>query len=398
MHPQTSTFNTAPANWSAVFSLSLGVTSLIAAEFIPISLLTPMARDLGITEGTAGQTVTAVGVFAVLTSLLLAPLTRGLDRRPILLTFSFLLVVSSVLVALAPNFWFLLVARGLLGICVGGFWSMAAAVTLQLAPAKDVPRALGFIYAGVSVATVISLPLASYLGHLLGWRNVFHLEALLGAAGLFWQFKALPSLEPRESGGFRDMAALLGKQWVSMGILGTICSFGGYHVFFTYLRPYLQLDLALQPDALALTLGAYGAANCLGTFCAAPLLNRRFRVGMAALPVVLALVAAGLYATNGNAAASVGLAVLWGLIYGVIPVGWSMWITRTLADKAELAGGLSVASVQFAIGTAAAIGGMVFDSRGMGGIFLTAAGLFVVAALAVAVSFSGYAKESGRPA
>ncbi len=396
MQSQTISFNTAPANWSAVFSLALGVTSLVAAEFIPISLLTPMARDLGITEGAAGQTVTAVGVLAVLTSLLLSPMTKAVNRRGILLAFSALLVVSNVLVALAPNFWVLLVARGVLGICVGGFWSMAASVTLQLVPTKDVPRALGFIYAGVSLATILSLPLASFLGHLLGWRNVFHLAALLGAAGLAWQFKALPSLEAREGSSFGDMAALIRKPWVFMGILGTVCSFGGYHVFFTYLRPYLQLDLALQPGTLAMFLGAYGAANCLGTCCAAPILSRHFRGSMLGLPLVLAGVAAALYATSGNGTVSMGLALLWGVIYGIIPVGWSTWITRTLADKAELAGGLSVASIQFSIGTAAAIGGQVFDSRGMDGIFLTAAGLLVVAALAVAVSFAGYAKESGR--
>jgi len=173
MNAHTADFQSDTAHWSAVFSLFMGVTCLIAAEFMPVSLLTPMARDLAVTEGMAGQTVTAVGVFAVLTSLLLSPLTRGMDRRRILLAFSLLLIVSNLLVALAPNYYVLLAGRGLLGICVGGFWSMAPAVTLQLVPAKDLPRALSIVYAGVSVATILSLPLASYLGHLLGWRNVF---------------------------------------------------------------------------------------------------------------------------------------------------------------------------------------------------------------------------------
>ena len=99
------------ANWSAVWSLSVGIASLVAAEFIPISLLTPMARDLGVTEGMAGQTVTVVGIFAVFTSLLLAPLTRGINRRQILLTFSSLLVVSNVLVGAAPSYAFQLFGR-----------------------------------------------------------------------------------------------------------------------------------------------------------------------------------------------------------------------------------------------------------------------------------------------
>ena len=83
---QNGVFQTGNPRWSAVFSLFMGVMALIAAEFIPVSLLTPIARDLAVSEGMAGQTVTAVGVLAVLTSLLLAPLTGNTDRRRILKT------------------------------------------------------------------------------------------------------------------------------------------------------------------------------------------------------------------------------------------------------------------------------------------------------------------------
>ena len=161
-------FQTGNPRWSAVFSLFMGVMALIAAEFIPVSLLTPIARDLAVSEGMAGQTVTAVGVLAVLTSLLLAPLTGNTDRRRILLAFSAMLVASYMLIGMAPTYSIMLIGRAILGICVGGFWSLASAVTLQLVPTKDVPRALSIVYAGVSVATIIALPVASWIGHLIG--------------------------------------------------------------------------------------------------------------------------------------------------------------------------------------------------------------------------------------
>ena len=91
---QNAAFQTGNPRWSAVFSLFMGVMALISAEFIPVSLLTPIARDLAVSEGMAGQTVTAVGVFAVLTSLLLAPLTGSIDRRRVLLIFSAMLIAS----------------------------------------------------------------------------------------------------------------------------------------------------------------------------------------------------------------------------------------------------------------------------------------------------------------
>ncbi|KFA58501.1 major facilitator superfamily MFS_1 [Gilliamella apicola] len=94
-----------------------------------------------------------------------------------LLTLSILLVIANILVAFTPNYIILLMGRSILGICVGGSWSIVSAITLQLVLTKDLSRTLSIIYAGVSVATIISLPLASYLGNLIGWRNIFLLSA-----------------------------------------------------------------------------------------------------------------------------------------------------------------------------------------------------------------------------
>src|SRR3954454_22217756 len=102
-------------NWNAVWSLTIGVCGLIIAEFLPAGVLTPMAKDLGISEGMAGQAVTATSILAVITSLLIAFLTRKLNRRTVLLSLSFLLSLSSLIVAFAPNFLILLVGRVVLG-------------------------------------------------------------------------------------------------------------------------------------------------------------------------------------------------------------------------------------------------------------------------------------------
>ncbi|MEG6593664.1 MFS transporter [Desulfovibrio sp. 1188_IL3213] len=391
-------FSTRAAHWSAVFSLFVGVTGLIAAEFIPVSLLTPIAQDMGISEGMAGQSVTAVGIFAVITSILLAPLTRKIDRRHVLLFFSVLMVASNVIVALAPTYPIMLIGRGMLGICVGGFWSMASAVTLQLVPTKDVPRALSIVYAGVSVATIISLPLASYLGHLVGWRNIFFMGAGIGLVALVWQFLTLPSMPARDGNNFRNMFGLLKRGWVLAGIGATIFSYGGYHVFFTYLRPFLQLDLQLAPGALSAVLLAFGVANCAGTFIAGAILGKHFRATLLGIHLALSALAVLLFATNGEVGVNTGLAIAWGFIFGFIPVAWSTWITRTLADKAEIAGGVSVAAIQFSIGLAAGIGGITFDSMGIGGIFVAAAVIQVLAAVLIKASFMAFARENGRPA
>lgn len=395
MNVQTAAFQTDAPHWSAVFSLFMGVTSLIAAEFIPVSLLTPMARDLAITEGMAGQAVTAVGAFSVLSSLLVSPLARNMDRRRILLAFSLLLVVSNLLVATAPNFAVLLTGRCLLGICVGGFWSLVPAVALQLVPSSELPRALSIVYAGVSVATIVSLPLSSYLGHLVGWRNVFVLASAMGGIMFVWQWLSMPSLPARPGSNFRNMLALMRQTWVVAGMGGIIFSYGGYHVFFTYLRPFLEHGLALQADTLAGMLLAFGIANCLGTLVAGFTLSRWFRRTLPAVFLVFIGVATFLLFSEGPLP-RMALVLVWGFLFGFIPVGWSAWIARTLADRAELAGGVSVAVTQFSMGLVAAVGGLTFDTVGIKGNVVIAILFFAAAFLMVRACFLLYAAATGR--
>src|SRR5437870_2840179 len=159
-------------NWNAIWSLTIGVCGLIIAEFLPAGMLTPMAKDLGVSEGLAGQAVTATSILAVVTSILIAFLTRKLNRRTVLLSLSFLLALSSLIVAFAPGFKVVLLGRVLLGISLGGFWSMATAITIRLVPDSDVPKALSLIFGGSSFASVLAAPLGSYFGNIIGWRNV----------------------------------------------------------------------------------------------------------------------------------------------------------------------------------------------------------------------------------
>lgn len=172
------------AAWGAVFALALGVFGLVTAEFLPASLLTPMAASLCVTEGMAGQAVTTTAALALAASLVIAAATRGIDRRWVLLVFSVMLIGSNLLVAFAPGLSAVLLGRGLLGIALGGFWTMAAATAMRLVPERDVPRALSIVFSGVSLATIAAAPLGSYLGGAVGWRNVFLMTAAIGVLAL----------------------------------------------------------------------------------------------------------------------------------------------------------------------------------------------------------------------
>lgn len=153
--------------------MTLCVFVLIASEFLPVSLLTPIAGELNITEGLAGQGIAISGALAVLTSLTISNLAGSLNRKHLLLGLTVLMAVSGMIVALAHSYAIYMAGRALIGIVIGGFWSMSAATAIRLVPAHQVPRALAIFNGGNALATVVAAPLGSYLGATVGWRGAF---------------------------------------------------------------------------------------------------------------------------------------------------------------------------------------------------------------------------------
>ncbi|WP_186069078.1 MFS transporter [Burkholderia gladioli] len=367
------------ASWSAVYALALGVFGLVTAEFLPASLLTPLAASLGITEGTAGQAVTVTAAVALVTSLLIAVLTRGIDRRRVLLAFSVLLVISNLLVASAGSFLAILLGRVLLGIALGGFWTMSAATAMRLVPTAMVPRALSIIFSGVAVATIAAAPLGSYFGHLIGWRNVFYAAAAIGALALAAQFATLPSMAPNGTTRLRTLLDVLRRPTVGIGMFAVTLVFSGHFAFFTYLRPFLEDVAGVGVNALSAILLGYGVANFLFTPVAGRALERGLRPMMIAMPALMVVLGAALALFGKLTALDAVLVALWGAAFGGVPVAWSTWVTRVVPDEAESAGGLIVAAIQLAISLGAAAGGVVFDTHGATGVFVAAAVVLVVA-------------------
>ncbi|NIC04888.1 MFS transporter [Billgrantia bachuensis] len=369
--------------WGAVISMALGVFGLVTAEFLPASLLTPMAADLGVTEGMAGQAVTVTAAVALLTSLLISTATRRIDRRHVLLGFSTLLVASNLLVAFAPNLVVLLLGRVLLGLALGGFWTMSIATMMRLVPEDLVPRGLSIMFSGVSAATIAAAPLGSYFGDLLGWRDVFHMAALLGVLALAVQFMTLPRMAPTGLTRLRTLFDVLMRPRVGLGMLAAALVFTGHFAFFTYIRPFLETVTGVGVNGVATILLGFGVANFLGNYLGGWMVERSLRLTMIAMPLLMGTLGVSLVVLESTPATDAALVAMWGLAFGAIPVAWSTWLTRTVPDEAESASGLLVAAINFAIATGAAVGGLIFDLGGALNVFAASGAVLLLAALMI---------------
>jgi predicted MFS family arabinose efflux permease len=381
------------AAWGGVLSMALCVAMLIASEFMPVSLLTPMAEGLRATEGQTGQAISISGLFAVAASMLVTTLAGQLNRKWVLVGLTGLMLLSLVLVAAAPSFTVLMTGRALLGICIGGFWALATAVIMRLVPAADVPRALALMYGGQAIAAAFAAPLGSYLGGLFGWREVFWALTPIVAANLVWHVAALPSLPASERQDFAVMLRLLKRRSFLLGLTAAMLSWGSAFTMFTYLRPFLERVTGADVTTLSGLLLVLGCAGFVGTWAS----GRYLRGNVAPILKLPALLMGGctlgLLLLGGSPLAAGLLLALWGAMNTAMSVIWMSWMSQNADDAPEAGGSLMVAAIQTSILLGAVVGGWLLDGLSIQATFI---GSVVLAAAAVLLIGDG--RKLLRPA
>ncbi|WP_374864921.1 MFS transporter [Brucella cytisi] len=375
-----------PAAWGAVLSMALCVAMLIASEFMPVSLLTPMAEGLHATEGQTGQAISISGFFAVVASMLVTTAAGELNRKWILIAMTALMLLSLVLVAIAPNFLLLMAGRALLGICIGGFWALATAVIMRLVPAEDVPRALALMYGGQAIAAAFAAPVGSYLGGLFGWREVFWALTPIVAINLIWHAVALPSLPANQKQDLLAMSGLLRRPYFRRGLLACMLSWGSAFTMFTYLRPFLEQVTRADITTLSFLLLLLGCAGFIGTWAAGRFLKGNVAPFLKLPALVMGCATVGLLLFGFSVVAAGLFMTIWGVMNTMFSVIWMTWMSQNADDVPEAAGSLMVAAIQTSILLGAIIGGLLLDGISIEATFI---GSIVLALFAIALIGNG---------
>lgn len=375
------------ASWAAVASIGVGAFALVTTEFLPVGLLPLIAADLGISEGTAGLMVTVPGFLAALA----APMTLGFaarfDRKRVLVALLMLLVISNAIVATAHGFAALMFGRVLLGIAVGGFWTIGGSIGPRLRPGAEGPRATALIFSGVSLGTVAGVPAGALIGDLFGWRTAFLLVsgvALLVVAAL--QF-LLPAIRAQNGSGLKQVPDVLRLQRVQIGLTAAVLIFVGQFAAYTYITPFLIGATGIDTGTLSMVLLGYGAAGFAGNLFGGWAAGRNFVSALAGTAFLIALSVAGLLLAGSNTLAAVAWVVTWGFGFGMLPIAMQTFLFTSAPDRLESIAALFVSIAQLAIGLGALVGGLAVDNFGVpSALWLGAASALLTAGLIVLTS------------
>ncbi|EJC83255.1 arabinose efflux permease family protein [Rhizobium leguminosarum bv. trifolii WSM2297] len=362
------------ATWFAVLSMAATSFALVSAEFLPAGLLTPMARDLGISEGTAGQVVTATASVGAVTALLSNVLIGRLNRKAVLVGLSALAVGSNILAALATDFWLLLLGRAGLGIALSGFWALSVAVVARLVGANATGRGMSIVTLGVSLATIAAPSMGALISDWLGWRSAMAMTAGLAAIAMLLQALSLPTLPASTSNSLADVFRLTRRRGIQLGMLAILLLMTGHFAGSVYVRPFLEQVTLLDTRSIALALLGFGIASVIGNVAGGRMADASIAVALAVTAVLMAFAALVLVLAGAHAGIAFALVALWGFAFGMAPVVLPTNLSRGAPDALEAAGSLMVVSFQVAISIGAVFGGYIVDHYGaIGPLTLTAA-------------------------
>ncbi|GMA80535.1 hypothetical protein GCM10025855_00680 [Shewanella glacialipiscicola] len=292
------------------------------------------------------------------------------------------MLVSGIVIAYAPNYSIYMLGRCLIGVVIGGFWSLSGASAIRLVPTEKIPKALAIFNGGNALAMVIAAPLGSYLGAHIGWRGAFFGLVPVALIAFVWMWFSLPTMKPEKRVvGSANVFSLLNNPLVRLGMLAIVLLFMGQFALFTYVRPFLETAIHVESNSLSLILLMMGVAGFVGTLLVSLFLKNNLYRTLIFIPLVMAVIALALILFSDSSIAVTTLLVLWGGVATAAPVAWWTWLARTMPEDSEVGGGLMVAVIQLAIGLGSTVGGVLFDFNGYHSTFLLSATLLVAAAL-----------------
>ncbi|PSS64505.1 MFS transporter [Ensifer sp. NM-2] len=368
--------------WLAVIMLGIASFIMVTTEFAPIGLLSQIALDLGKDQAAVGLTMTLYAWIGAASGLLSAVLLQKFPRKPLLIVLMLVLSATNLAAMISHSFDGLLLARTVGAIVHGFFWAMAAAVASQIAPSHRMGVATAIVFGGISMATVVGVPLANLVGQASGWRTAF---GSIGAVGLLTSVLmgvVLPKMQPGSPAGWRELGSVFRRPDL-LGIYAVTAFMAAANfAAYTFIEPFLREVPNLPHVMIGALLFGFGGAGFLGNILTGLLIDRFMKsiitAGLVAL--CLALVGLGWFGPQLGTGRVLVLLVIWGAAIAALFAGLQTWILRAAGATVMSAAAIHSAVINSAIGFGAIFGARILTVSSVSGVML-AAGMVVIVPL-----------------
>lgn len=293
----------------AVASFGIGTT-----EFVIMGLLPNVAADLGVSIPSAGMLVSGYALGVVVGAPILAVLTSRMPRKAALLALMAVFIIGNALCAIAPDYATLMAARVVTAFCHGTFFGIGSVVAAGLVPPSQRASAVALMFAGLTLANVLGVPLGTALGQAAGWRapfwGVVGISAIALLAILLW----VPAVKHDRSSSLLQEFRVVRRPQVLLAMSISVLASASLFSVFTYITPLLQEVTGVSPHGVTMVLLLFGVGLTIGNFVGGKLADWKLMPAIIGIFCVLVPVVAALSFTSQWLIPAIVTVVLWGIV------------------------------------------------------------------------------------
>ena len=368
-------------SWLPVVSLTFSTFIFNTSEFIPIGLLTDIARDFCITEAKAGLLITVYAWVVAVASLPLMLAFSRTENKRLLLSIVALFTASHIMSGFSASYVMLMISRIGVACAHAIFWSMVTPLAVRLAPGGNRSAALSMIVTGSSVAMIVGLPLGRAVGLMVGWRATFHLIGALSAVIFIILALALPKTPSDNDVSLRSLPHLLKTPGLMGVYLLTVVAITGHFTAYSYIEPFLGQVAGMSENAITMILSGFGVVGILGSIIFSMYFDKHcftfIRVALVGISVCVLL----LGIMSRNPILMVADCMMWALAINFYNLTFQAEILALAPHGSSIAMSIYSGIYNVGIGSGALVGGLVCTHIGIGSIGYTGGSIALVAAL-----------------
>lgn len=376
--------------WSGLLALSMAAFITILTEALPAGLLPQISAGLAVSESAAGQLVTIYAIGSLVAAIPLTTLTRGVRRRPLLLTAIAGFLAANTVTTLSDSYGLTLVARFMAGVSAGLLWALVAGYAARMAPEHLKGRAIAIAMAGTPLALSLGVPAGTFLGTMIGWRACFGLMSGLTVILVVWVLARVPDFAGETANARRSLKSVLTLPGIRPVLFVVLAFVLAHNILYTYIAPFLaSAGMVERTDAVLLV---FGLASLVSIWIVGVLIDRRLRDLTLASTVLFALAAAALWVWADVPAVIYCASAIWGLAFGGCATLFQTASAKTAGPAADLAQSMLVTAWNAAIAGGGLVGGALLDLFGIGAF---APSLLILLAASFAITLT--ARRHGFP-